>query len=199
MSETAERALWRLERSLGRVRSLAWGAAYGLRVASKRIGDLAAKDAGFTTVSAKSAEELQRLADALAEGEECLTEAVVLAMAEHFREYLRGVLGMEHALGLPATPAEAEALAGTPGALKDAPFLFSLFLALAGASARDGQLDREAMRALGRDEMELAYPGGKMKLFREGDRVALTEKQVDEMAEAILWAARSVKARLEAA
>jgi len=47
--------------------------------------------------------------------------------------------------------------------------------------------------------VELAYPGGKMKLFREGDRIALTERQVAEMGDAVLAAARAIRARLEVA
>jgi len=196
MSEDLDRAVWKLGEGAARVTALVRVASYGLRLAAKRVGDLAAAESGFAGLRPKSAEEMAHLAEALETGDENLTESAVLALCAHFREFLRAALGMEAAPDLPETAAGVEALAGTPGALHGAPPLFSLFLALAATAVRGGGLDRRALAALGRDEVELAYPGGKMKLFREGDRIALTERQVAEMGDAVVAAARAIRARL---
>jgi hypothetical protein len=61
---------------------------------------------------------------------------------------------------------------------------------------RGGRLDRKALDTLGTDALEIAYPGGKVKLFRQGDRVGLSERQLGEVAHALIEAARAIRVRL---
>ena len=200
MSDAAENALSCLEEAVDRVLNLVKGAAYGLRVAAKRIGDLTASaSSSLPGHAARSADEMEALILALSDGEENLSEIASLALGEHLRAFLGAALTLPALPNLPETPAEVEKLAGVPGALKNAPFEFALTLQLAHTALRGGMLDRKALDALGGGDLELVFSGGKVKLYREGDRVALSEEQLAAMGKAVVEAARAIRLRLSAA
>lgn len=190
MSSDADRALWSLEETVEGVLSFVKAAAYGLRLATKRIGDLAAGGHGA------GSEEMETLVEALRTGDDHLSEVAVLALGDHFRAFLAAALELPQAPPLPSTPREIEELAGTPGALERIPFWFPLLLQLYRAALRGGPLDRAALDAMGVAHVELAHPGGKVKMYREGDRVPLSEHQIHEAAETLLEAARAVRLRI---
>lgn len=189
MASDADRALWSLEEAVEGVLSFVKAAAYGLRLASKRIGDLAAAGRG-------GSEEMETLAEALRHGEDRLSEVTVLALGDHFRAFLAAALELSEVPPLPATPRGVDELAGTPGALERTAFWFPLLLQLYGAALRGGPLDRAALEALGVKQIELVHSGGKVKMYREGDRVPLSEQHLHEAAEALLEAARAVRLRI---
>lgn len=188
-------ALYRLEDGINRVQNSVRGAYYGARLASRRIGDLTAKGGPLVSAVKKSAEEMKKISTALERIEEDLTDIAVLAYAAHFSEFLRALLNVETPPALSETVKGVEGLAGTPGALAKADNMFPLFLALTGTSVRGGKLDKRALQALGKDEVEIPFAAGKMLLFREGDRVGLTDKQLEAMGKAILEAARILRSK----
>ncbi|TAL15636.1 hypothetical protein EPN96_11710 [bacterium] len=188
-------ALYRLEDGVNRIQNSVRGAYYGARLASRRIGDLTAKGGPLVSAVKKSAEEMKKISSALERIEEDLTDIAVLAYAAHFSEFLRALLNVETPPALPETIKGVEELAGTPGALAKADNMFPLFLALTGTSVRGGKLDKRALQALGRDEVEIPFSLGKMLLFREGDRVGLTDKQLEAMGKAILDAGRILRSK----
>ena len=191
MPSDIDHALWALEEEVERVVLFVKGSAYGLRLAAKRVADVASGGA-----PAPSSPEMARLAEALAEGEDRLSDVTLLALGDHFRAFLARALGLPSLPPLPADVAEMEALPGTPGALGKASFWVPLALQLYRVILRGGKLDRRALDALGTDELEIAYPGGKVKLFREGDRVGLSERQLEEVAHALVEAGRAIRFRL---
>ncbi|GAB4259187.1 MAG: hypothetical protein Kow0092_07250 [Deferrisomatales bacterium] len=196
MPTDTERALWGLEESLDDVLSFVKGAAYGLRLATKRVGDLRSRARAVQSAKPQSAAEMERLVEALQNGEDRLSDLAVLAIGDHFRAFLARVLEREEPPPLPATPAGVEELVGAPGALRHVPFWFALTLQLYRSVLRGGRLDQSAFEALGLTDLEIAYPGGKVKLFREGDHVTLTETQIEEAAAATVEAARTIRLRL---
>jgi hypothetical protein len=188
-------ALYRLEDGINRVQNSVRGAYYGARLASKRIGDLTAKGGPLVSAVKKSAEEMKKISTALERIEEDLTDIAVLSYSAHFSEFLRALLNLEKPPALPETVKEVEELVGAPGALAKADNMFPLFLALAGAAVRGGKLDKRALQALGKDEVEIPFSLGKMLLFREGDRVGLTDKQIEAMGKAILDSGRVLRSK----
>lgn len=190
MTSDAERALWSLEERVEGVLSFVKSAAYGLRLATKRVGDLAASG------GAPTSEEMESLVEALRQGEDRLSEVTVLALGDHFRAFLASALQLREIPALPATPLDVEQLAGTPGALERIPFRFALLLQLYRAALRGGALDAAALGALGVAHVEIAHAGGKVTMHREGDAVTLSERELYEGAEVLLEAARAIRLRL---
>ncbi len=197
MASDAERAVWALEQAVEGLLSFVKGVSYGLRLASKRVGDLTTS--GAPPPRPQAQEELERLASSLQRGEDHLSDVLVLALGDHFRAFLARALSLPELPGLPDTPAGVEALAGTPGALEATPGTFALLLALYPATLRRGRLDARALRALGRDRLELPGAGGKVRMFIEGDHVTLTEGQLEDLARAVLEAARGIRLKLHTA
>ncbi len=193
MASDGERALWAFEEAVEGVLAFVKAAEYGLRLATKRIADLVNQPAA---PAGQLGPELESIRSALAVAPDGLTDLAVLALGDHFRAFLARALGLEHLPALPDTPAGVEDLAGTPGALSRSPFWVTLLLQMYRAALRRGALDRRALEALGGSGFELRYPGGKIKLVTEGDRVTLTEGQIEEMARALVEAARAVHLRL---
>jgi len=196
MGTDTERALWALEEALEGVVALVRGAGYGLRLAAKRVGDLGASPGPQPTSKGPTGEEFERLVEALEFGEDRLSDVAVLAMGDHFRVFLARALELDQLPPLPPTPQAAEQLCGTPGALSPLPFWFPLALQLYRAALQGGRLDRSSLEALGVGQIELPYPGGKVKMHREGDRVTLTEHQTQEVAESLVEAGRAIRLRL---
>ena len=193
MATDAEQALWAFEEAVERVLRFVRGTSYGLRLATRRIGDLVSSPSASPGAAGPDLDEIR---SALEEAPEHLTEFAALALGDHFRAFLARALSLEHLPPLPDTPEGVEELAGTPGALAESPFWVPLMLQLYRVALRGGVLDRRAVEALGGSRFELPYPGGKVKLFGPGDRVALTEGQIEEAAQAFLEAARAVRLRL---
>lgn len=193
MGTDADRALGALEEALEGVLSFVKAAAYGLRLATKKVGDLTT---GAAAAPRAGGEEMALLVEALQQGEDRLSDVAVLALGDHFRVYLARALELPQLPALPATPAALEEFAGVPGALAKLPAPFGLVLQLYRAALQGGRLDRAALDAAGLRELELTYPGGKVKMFREGDHVTLTEAQLREAAQALLEAARAIRLRL---
>lgn len=196
MANDVERALWALEEAVDGVLSYVKGASYGLRLATKRVGDLSRPATGLAEAKPQAAAELERLSEALEHGEDRLSDLAVLALGDHFRAFLARALELPELPPLPPTPADAEALCGTPGALGKVPFWVPLALQLYRAALRGGRLDRNALQALGLDDLEIAYPSGKVRLYREGDHVTLTEQQLAEVGQALVEAGRAIYLRL---
>ncbi len=196
MGTDTERALGALEEALDGVLSFVKGAAYGLRLASKKVGDLTSGGANLPGGRGPGGEELDLLVEALQQGEDRLSDVAVLALGDHFRVFLARALELPQLPSLPPTPQALEEFAGAPGALAKLPPAFGLLLQLYRAALQGGRLDRAALEAAGLRELELAYPGGKVKMFREGDHVTLTELQLQEAAQALLEAARAIRLRL---
>jgi len=196
METDTERALWAMEEALDGVVSLMRGAAYGLRLAAKRVGDVSGSASPLPATKGATGEELERLIEALEFGEDRLSDVAVLAMGDHFRVFLARALELPETPPLPPTPQAVEQLCGTPGALSDLPFWFPLCLQLYRAALRGGRLDRGCLEALGLGEIELPYAGGKVKMHREGDHVTLTEHQAQEVAESLVEAGRAIRLRL---
>jgi hypothetical protein len=196
VASDVERAVSALEEAVGEVLSLLKAASYGLRLAVRRVGDVATTSPALSEATPQSAAEMERLVKALELGEDHLSDVTVLALGDHFRAFLARALDLPQLPPLPLVPAELEALAGTPGALAKTPFWFRLALQLYRAALQGGRIDRETLEALGLRELEIAYPGGKIKLYQEGSRVTLTEHQLEETAQAFLDAARAIRLRL---
>jgi hypothetical protein len=196
MGTDADRALGALEEALEGVLSFVKAAAYGLRLATKKVGDLTTGAAAAPGASRAGGEEMALLVEALQQGEDRLSDVAVLALGAHFRVYLARALELPQLPALPSTPAALEEFAGVPGALSKLPAPFGLVLQLYRAALQGGRLDRAALDAAGLRELELTYPGGKVKMFREGDHVTLTEAQLREAAQALLEAARAIRLRL---
>ncbi len=196
MGTDTERALWALEEALEGVLSFVKGAAYGLRLATKKVGDLTSSAPQLPGTRGTGGEEFELLVEALQQGEDRLSDVAVLAMGDHFRVFLARALELAQLPALPATPAALEEFAGAPGAFAKLPAAFRLLLQLYRAALQGGRLDRAALEAAGLRELELSYPGGKVKMFREGDHVTLTEQQLQEAAQALLEAARAIRLRL---
>ncbi len=196
MGTDTERALGALEEALEGVLSFVKAAAYGLRLATKKVGDLASGASGLPTARGPGGDELGLLVEALQQGEDRLSDVAILAMGDHFRVFLARALELPQLPSLPATPAAVEEFSGAPGALTKLPSAFGLLLQLYRAALQGGRLDRAALDAAGLRELELSYPGGKVKMFREGDHVTLTEQQLREAADALLAAARAIRLRL---
>ncbi len=194
MASDVEQALWALENAVEGVVGFVKAADYGLRLAAKRIGDLAA--GGDRPVPAGGLDDLR---DALAGAPQRLSEVGVLALGDHFRAFLARALGLAEPPPLPDTPDGVEQLAGTPGAARGDRFWFPLFLALYRAALGGGRLDRAAMAALGTDDLELRYPSGKVKLHWAGDAVVLEEVHFRQAGEAVLEVARSIHRHLRTA
>lgn len=201
MTTDAERALWALEEAVEGVLSFVRGSAYGLRLASKRLGDLTTSGASLAGAGARphTPDELQRLVASLQQGEDRLSDLTVLALGDHFRAFLARALQFPQLPALPADPDGVELLAGTPGALARVPAWFSLMLQLYRVTLKGGRLDRTALQGLGRDPLELPYAGGKMKMFTEGDHVVLSEQMLEEVGQAVLEAAKGIRLRLQTA
>lgn len=195
MTSDAERALWAFDEAVQEVRSFVRGASYGLRLAVSRIGGLKSSSPGLGEAVAR-VDEMERLLESLSRGEDHLSDAAILALGDHFRAFLARALHLESLPALPGTRPGVENISGTPHALDRVPFWFSLALQLYRAALQGGRLDRAALDALGGTDVELAYPGGKRKLFREGDRITLTEGQLDQVADAYLEAAKAIKLKL---
>lgn len=183
-----EQARWALEEAVTRVLSFVKGASYGLRLAEKRLGEMSGRS--------PLPGEMDLLVTSLESAPDDLSDLVILGLGDHFRTFLARALELPAPPNLPPTVAEVEALAGVPGALARAPFSVSLLLLLYRAALRDGRLDRLVLDAVGKKELEIVYPGGKVKLFRLGDRVALTEPLLNEMGTALLEAARAIELRI---
>jgi hypothetical protein len=183
-----EAALWALEEATEEVLLFVKAAAYGLRLAVQRVGNVGA--------SSQPSAERERLIQALECGEDHLSDVVVLALGDHFRTFLGRALKLPHPPPLPETPEESETLAGTPGALRGVPFWFPLVLQLYRVVLQGGRLDRWSFERLGLTDLEITFPGGKVKLFREGDRVSLTEGHLNQTADAVRAAARALCLRL---
>jgi hypothetical protein len=196
METDTERALWALEEALDGVVSLVRGAAYGLRLAAKRVGDVSGSASPTPTGKGATGEEFQRLIEALEFGEDRLSDVAVLAMGDHFRVFVGRALELAEIPALPPTPRAVEQLCGVPDALSELPFWFPLVLQLYRAALQGGRLDRSCLEALGVGEIELPYPGGKVKMHREGDHVTLTEHQTEQVAESLLEAGRAIRLRL---
>ena len=188
MGNDLEEALRAFEEATEEVLLFVKAAAYGLRLAVQRVGGLGA--------GSRASAEMERLILALERGEDYLSDVVVLALGDHFRAFLARALELPHPPPLPETPEDVETLAGAPGALREVPFWFPLLLQLYRISLGGGQLDERALESLGLTDLEIVFPGGKVKLFREGDRVALSEGHLDQTAEAVLDAARTICSRL---
>ncbi|HSH68323.1 MAG TPA: hypothetical protein VK997_00295 [Deferrisomatales bacterium] len=191
-----DHALWKLEEATAGSLSLVKAAHYGLRLASKRVADLAVSAAAAPDPAPGGPADLADLAAALETGPDQLCDAVLLSLGDHFCAFLARALGLERRPALPPTPEAVEALAGTPDALVEVPFWFSLALALYAAALNGGPLDQRTLGALGEPDLEIPYPTGKVKLFRVGDRVTLAESHFQEIAEAYLAAARAIRQRL---
>jgi len=199
MGTDTERALGALEEALDGVLSFVKGAAYGLRLATRKVGELTSGGTGLPGLPGgrgPGGEELELLVEALQQGEDRLSDVAVLALGDHFRVFLARALELPQLPALPPTPAALEEFAGAPGALTKLPSAFGLLLQLYRAALQGGRLDRAALEAAGLRELELSYPGGKVKMFREGDHVTLTEAQLQEAAQSLLEAARAIRLRL---
>jgi hypothetical protein len=190
-----EQALWALEEALEGVATFVQASSYGLRLAAKRLGDLESASAG----PPPAAGEMARLADAVGQADDYLTDVTVLTLGDHFRAFLARALELPTLPPLPEAIADLEDLAGTPGALAKASFWVPLVLQLYRVALRGGLLDRKALETLGTRQLELQFPGGKVKMFRHGDHVALSERQLEEAAHALVDAARAIRLRLETA
>jgi hypothetical protein len=186
-----EQALWAFEEQVEGIVGFVKAAGYGLRLAAKRVGDLTAP-----LGPGGSNPELIRLAEILEPSEDRLSDFVVLALGDHFRAFLARALQLPVPPPLPTDVAELEEIPGTPGALHKASHWVPLLLQLYRVILRGGALDRSALDALGRSEIEIPYPGGKVKLFRSGDHVTLDERHLEEAAHAMLEAARAIKLRI---
>lgn len=195
MNTDLEQALWALEEALEGTASFVRASSYGLRLAAKRLGDLESSSAGPPPAAA----EMTRLADAVEQAEDHLSDVAVLAFGDHFRAFLARALELPTLPSLPLSVTELEALAGTPGALARVSFWVSLLLQLYRVALRGGALDRRALETLGTSQLELPFPGGKVKMFRQGDHVTLSERQLEEAAHALVDAARAIRLRLETA
>lgn len=195
MNTDLEQALWSLEEAVEGVASFVRASSYGLRLAAKRLGDLESASSGPPPAAA----EMTRLAEAVEQAEDHLSDVAVLALGDHFRAFLARALELPILPPLPAAIAELEALPGTPGALAKVSFWIPLLLQLYRVSLKGGLLDRKALETLGMGQIELPFPGGKVKMFRQGDHVTLTERQLEEAAHALVDAARAIRLRLETA
>lgn len=193
MPTDLDQALWALEEAVDGVTAFVKASAYGLRLAAKRLGDLE------TAPTSPNAEEMARLAEAVEQAEDRLSDVALLALGDHLRAFLARVLDLPAAPPLPEGVPELEALAGVPDALGRASPWLPLCLQLYRVALRGGVLDRRALEALGKRELELPYPGGKVKMFRQGDHVALGERQLEDAGRALVEAARAVRLRLETA
>ena len=193
MASDAEQALWALEEAVDGVLSFVRSASYGLRLATRRVADLAHRPGASP---AAAGPEIEGLREALQEAPERLSDLAVLALGDHFRAFLARALSLEVPPPLPGTPEGVEELAGTPGALARCPFWVPLLLQLYRVVLRGGGLDRRAVEALGGGSIEIRYPGGKVKLFTEGDRVELAESHLEEAGRALVEAARAIHLRL---
>jgi hypothetical protein len=191
-----DRALWKLEEAAAGSLSLVKAAHYGLRLATKRVGDLAVKAAEGSSQPPGGQGDLEDLAAALEMGPALLCDTVLLSLGDHFCAYLARALGLGERPALPPTPEAVEALAGTPDALVGVPFWFPLALALYAAALNGGLLEQRTLDTLGETDLEIPYPTGKVKLFRAGDRVTLAESHFQEIAESYLAAARAIRQRL---
>ncbi len=196
MASDLDQAVWAFEEAVESLVLFVKGASYGLRLASKKLGDLASSGPSKLGSAPGTQAEMEALLEALGHGEDRLSDVVVLALGDHLRAFLARALELPSLPHLPGTPVEVEVLAGTPNALLKSSPLFALLLQLYRVSLKGGALDREAMEALGKREIELSYPGGKVKLFRAGDRVTLSEQQLEAMGKAAVEAARAVYLRL---
>lgn len=191
MASDVEQALWAFEEAVDGLTGFIRAGAYGLRLAAKRVGDLATP-AGPGTQSP----EMVRLAEALENSEDRFSDVVVLALGDHFRAFLARALQLGALPPLPGSIADLEEIPGTPGALTKVSPWVPLLLQLYRVVLRGGALDRLALQVLGRDDLEIPYPGGKVKLFRPGDHVTLGERHLEEAAHALLEAARAIQLRL---
>ena len=191
-----DHALWKLEEAAAGSLSLVKAAHYGLRLASKRVADLAVSAAAAPDPAPGGQADLADLAAALETGPDQLCDAVLLSLGDHFCAFLAQALGLERRPALPLTPEAVETLAGTPDALAEVPFWFSLALALYSAALNGGPLSQGTLDALGEPDLEIPYPTGKVKLFRAGDRVTLAESHFQEITESYLAAARAIRQRL---
>ncbi len=193
MATDAEQALWAFEEAVDGVLSLVRGASYGLRLATRRVADLVSRP---TAPPGAAGAGLEGLREALEEAPDRLSDLAVLALGDHFRAFLARALDLEVPPPLPETPEGVEELAGTPGALARSPFWVPLLLQLYRVALRGGALDRRAVEALGGGSIEIRYPEGKVKVFSEGDRLALTESHLEEAGRALVEAARAIRLRL---
>lgn len=191
MATDVEQALWAFEEEVDALVGFVKAASYGLRLAAKRVGDLTTP-AGPGTQSP----ELVRLAEVLEPSEDRLSDVVVLALGDYFRAFLARALQLPSPPPLPTNVADLEHLPGTPGALSKVSHWVPLLLQLYRVVLRGGTLDRAALTALGRQDLEIPFPGGKVKLFRPGDHVTLGERHLEEAAHALLEAARAIQLRL---
>ncbi len=195
VDSNAAKALLTLQEGVLRVQSTVRGAFYGIRLAGKRLGDLTAKGGPLAMAVKTSAEEMKKLTQSLERPDEDLSETAVLAYYAHFGEFLHALSGKAAMPGQPESTAQVEELLGRGAIFKKEEALFSLFLALAGVAVRGGTLDKRALKALGRDEVELNFSMGKVLLFMEGDRVSLTDKNLEAMGGAIIEAAQKIRAK----
>lgn len=196
MNSNAERAVWALEEAVDGVLSFVRASSYGMRLAVKRVGDLTVRSPSLGGAGSPTGAEMERLVEALEEGEDQLSDVAILALGDYFRAFLARALELPQVPPLPPTPSEVENLTGTPGALAKTPSWFPLILELYRTVLRGGRLNKSSLDALGIDALELAYPGGKVKMHREGDHVTLTEHQLAEAAQALVEAAKAIRLRL---
>ncbi len=185
-------AITRLEESIERIIASVRGAAYGQRIAGKRIGDLTGKGGPLVSAAKKSAEEMKKIVAALKHTEENLTENSLLALDAHFRVYLKTVTGLE-LYRLPDNPRKLEERLNSNGIFAKAPEYFGLFLFLANVSLDGGTITRDHLESSERKGLEIVHTTGKTIFYMAGDRVALTEAQLDQMGRAIMVAAKKVK------
>ena len=197
MNQAAEQAQYRLEEGVEKVLAMVRGAQYGLRLAAKRVGDL--NSSGGSLHALHGAAEMESLMESLEQADENLSDAAVLALGDHFREFLRGALDLETRPELPGSVEAVETLAGTPGALAKLAPEFALLLQLYRVALEAGVLDRKALDALGGGDLELVYAGGKVKLFQAGDRVALSEEILRDAGRAVAEAGRAIRRKLDLA
>ena len=191
MTSDVEQALWAFEEAVEGLTGFIRAGAYGLRLAAKRVGDLS-----VPVGPATQSPELVRLADALESAEDRLTDVVVLALGDHFRAFLSRALQLGEVPPLPGSLSELEEIPGTPSALSKVSPWVPLVLQLYRVVLRGGALDRLALQTLGKNDLEIPYPGGKVKLFRPGDHVTLGERHLEEAAHAMVEAARAIQLRL---
>ncbi len=197
MTHPADHALWTFEERTQELLAFVKAAGYGLRLAVRRVGELTSVGGTLPGPKGGAGSGMRELSEALASAEDRLSDLLVLALGDHFRAFLARALALAELPALPATAAELEELAGAPGVLRGLGPWVPRGLQLYRVALRGGGLDRATLEALGSDSLELVYPGGKVRMYREGDHVCLAETQVAELAEAFVEAAKALRRRLQ--
>ncbi|MBI5443427.1 MAG: hypothetical protein HY900_19710 [Deltaproteobacteria bacterium] len=195
MASDVEQALWAFEEAVDGLLSFVKASSYGVRLATRRVTESAGAVPRRGS-AASGPSEMEALIESLEHADDRLSDVFFLALGDYLRAFLARALQLPALPNLPGSPSGVEDLAGTPGALSKAPPWVGLLLQLYRVTLKGGALDREALQVLGKTELELPFPGGKVKLFRAGDRITLTEHQMEEAGRALAEAARAVYLRL---